>query len=174
MMEGDKPNYASVTNVLCTCRVLDDFARNPETPIVFDAHTCEFQIKCRDDNGNFSGVLVIYHCPFCGGSAPRSQRKRLFTKVTSEEEARLAELLAPIQTITDALTAFGVPDYDGHTVTHMQECEGQPPKTTYQREIRYRHQSEIADVAITERPDGRIFWSLYGKELEGAQLRTID
>lgn len=165
-----KPTFASVTDLPCTCNYLQNAADDPANPIVFDKDTNEFQFKycdtqC-DPEGNCQAMLVIYHCPFCGGAAPRSKRELLFAKIPPDEEARLASLLAPIQTMSDAVDTFGTPDYDDYSVSRCPEDDDSPPRTVYHREVRFYTLSDVADVWISERPDGKVFWQLQGKYID--------
>ena len=152
-----KPTHASVTEESCTCNYLQNASDDPHNPITFDAPTGEFQFS-------FDGaMLVIYHCPFCGGAAPESKRHLLFAQVPSEEESRLAVLLDGIETINDALQQLGNPDFEGTSIVKRPERENEPPRIQHHRDIRYHNLSDVAEIWITERPDGRIFWRLQGK-----------
>lgn len=56
-----KRTHSSVTEELCVCNYLQNAAEDPQNPIEFDPSTSEYQFA-------FGGaMLVIYHCPFCGG-----------------------------------------------------------------------------------------------------------
>jgi len=62
----NKPNFASVTDVPCTCGVMQDYVANPNVPVVFDEKDKNYFI----DHTGTDGVRVcvlLYHCPFCGG-----------------------------------------------------------------------------------------------------------
>ena len=162
----DKPTFASVTETPCTCHYLQESADDPSNPIVFDKLAHEFQIECRDTRGRSQGILVIYHCPFCGGAAPKSKRDLLFHKISVFEESRLSELLKPIETISDALQVFGVPDLDDYERSSQPEDGNTPPLTNFFRVIRYFGLSDVAVVCLSERSDGRVFWQLQGKPIE--------
>lgn len=73
--------------------------------------------------------------------------------------------MKPIETIDDAIDAHGNPDFDGYMVRRFPEDVDSPPSTEHFREIRYHGLSDVADVCITERPDGKIHWQLQGKPL---------
>jgi hypothetical protein len=154
-----KRTYASVTKKTCNCGNLQSAADDPDNPIRFEEETNEFHFVYSD------GMLVIYHCPFCGGAAPESKRALLFAQIPRSEEERLAKLLHPITTIDDALKNLGAPDFDGHSTTKIPESDTEGPKIQYSREIRYERLSDVAIVSITERPDGKIHWQLQGKFL---------
>jgi uncharacterized protein DUF6980 len=161
-----KPTDASVTEQRCTCDYLQSAANDPDNPIIFDARTSEYQFTYQEPDCEGRAMLVIYHCPFCGGAAPESKRELLFAAISREEEERLAELMEPIKTIEDALAAFGPPDFDGHSSSRRPEASGQPPTIEHFRNIRYENLSEVAAIWITEQAHGRIFWELQGKPLQ--------
>jgi len=158
--------------VPCTCDYLQRAADDPIRPIVFDPTTNEYQFQYRDEDGRIIGTLIIYHCPYCGGAAPKSKRELLFALIPPDEEARLASLMAPIETMNDALTTLGAPDFDDYCVSSYPEDGDTPPVTLYRRLIRYYRLSKIADVAITERSDGKVNWQLEGKFLATIKGRT--
>ena len=152
-----KRTHASVTEELCTCGFLQDAADDPRSPITFDAETAEYQFVYGRE------MLLIYHCPFCGGAAPESKRSLLFAQIPDTEEERLARVLDGVETIDQAVSKFGQPDFEGVSTTRQPEKENQAPELQRHREIRYYKLSEVADIWITERPDGKIFWQLQGK-----------
>jgi hypothetical protein len=158
-----KPTFASVTEQSCTCDYLQKEANDPESPIIFDEPTGEYQFTYQEPGCEGRSTLVIYHCPFCGGTAPESKRALLFAVIPRAEEERLAEILAPIQTIKDALATFGTPDFDGFVEVRQHERDDKPSTRAHHRQIRYERLSEVADVWIDECPDGRAFWQLQGK-----------
>jgi hypothetical protein len=155
----ERPTYASVTTTPCTCGYLQRAADDQSLPIEFDALTGEYQFN------SASSKLVIYHCPFCGGAAPKSKRHLLFAVIPSDEEQRLAQLLSHVRTIRSAIKRLGKPDRDepDGVRTERPERDGQSPAIHHHRALYYEHLSEIADVWITERPDGTVHWSLQGK-----------
>ena len=152
-----KRTHASITEESCHCNYLQDMADDPGSGIEFDQRTSEYQFVCD------SSIVVIYHCPFCGGAAPESKRSLLFARVPEAELDRLSQLLEPITTIDDTLEMLGKPDSDGHSTSRQLEAENEPPRIEHHREIRYYGFSDVAEVWITERPDGRIYWQLQGK-----------
>ena len=152
-----KRTYASITEENCHCNYLQDMADDPDSGIGFDQLTSEYQFVCD------SAIVVIYHCPFCGGAAPESKRSLLFAQVPESEVDHLSQLLESITTIDDALEMLGKPDFDGHSTSRQLEAEDESPRIEDHREIRYYGLSDVADVWITERPDGKIYWHLQGK-----------
>ncbi len=168
----EKRTRASVTQEPCTCGYLHNRAVEPENPIVFDEATNEFQLKYFDSQDNCPAMLVIYHCPFCGGAAPKSKRTLLFATISSHETNRLLEVLAPIKTINDAIHSFGAPDVDNHLINRSPEQDGTPSTIEYHRKISFCGLSTVANVDICERPDGTVYWSLSGKPLDVPQADT--
>lgn len=108
-------------------------------------------------------MLVIYHCPFCGGVAPRSQPEQLFHAIPPDEQERLLEMLAPLKTIEMAMGVLGTPTLDSHSTQRTFECDGSPPAIKFSRMLTYDELSETASVWITERDDGGIVFQLVGK-----------
>lgn len=152
-----KRTHASVTEELCTCNYLQNAADEPRNPITFDAHTGEYQFS-------FDGaMLVIYHCPLCGGAAPESKRKLLFEQISDIEQERLGQLLHGITTIDAAIKKLGKPDFEGVSTSTIPEEEDSAPRIEHHRDIRFHNLSEVAEIWITERPDGTIYWHLQGK-----------
>ena len=160
-----KPTHASVTKEPCSCDYLQNSVDEPQNPIVFDEPTAEYQFVCQESGPESRWAWTIYHCPFSGGAAPKSKRSLLFATITNAEEERLAQLLAPITTMGDAIDLLGVPDYDGHMTARNPERQDESPSIQHHRHISYQGLSDLADVLITERPDGRVYWQLQGKHL---------
>jgi hypothetical protein len=70
---GEKANFDSVTTEGCSCTYLQREAAEPSSPIQFDTEMQEYQLAHLSGGGH----SMIYHCPWCGGVAPRSQRERI-------------------------------------------------------------------------------------------------
>jgi len=158
-----KPTHASVTDKQCACGYLSRSADDLRNPIVFDKATNEYQFVYHEPELDGKSTLIIYHCPFCGGCAPPSKRDLLFAVIPRSEEERLLELLASIETLQDARDRFGVPDLDDFVTIHKSEEVDAGPSLQYQRDIRYQGLSNVADVCIRERSDGKVYWQLQGK-----------
>jgi hypothetical protein len=132
----------------CDCGWLENAAKDPDLPVVFDKRTGEFHIvRSGEPSGSYS---VIYHCPFCGGSAPESKRDDLFEFITPAEMARLNQLTHGVLKVSEAIAKFGEPEDDlpaGHSET---TCAGQglPPRTEWFRTLRYTNLSDTAIVDI--------------------------
>lgn len=153
----DKPTFASVTDIPCTCGFLTRCAKDPSSPITWDERLNEFHITYRHEAS--TGELMVYHCPFCGGATPPSRRGDLFHEVTAEEERRLNDLSAEIKTVADCLQRLGAPDQD--------LAEGMATETDGRREtfrtLWYRNLSSTVDVIFVVQANGNVWSSLSGK-----------
>ena len=160
-----RPTFASVTDAPCRCSYLRRAADDPRQPIAFDKLTGEYHFRYREGGANGFSTLVIYHCPFCGGAAPKSKRALLFHVIPPEEEQRLTALLDGVKSIRAAIRKLGKPDNDNPRGTGVQTPEraGRPPTMQWFRTLLYEKLSKVADVWITERADGRAWWRLQGK-----------
>ncbi|HUB05644.1 MAG TPA: hypothetical protein VMB50_01515, partial [Myxococcales bacterium] len=103
----EKPTFASVTDVPCTCGFLQRSADEPSIPIVYDEHVGEFHVQCAD-----GGTLILYHCPFCGGAAPPSKCGSLFANVSAAEQERLLMMTEGFHSVEDVIKALGPADED--------------------------------------------------------------
>ncbi|MDB4928153.1 MAG: hypothetical protein JWM10_637 [Myxococcaceae bacterium] len=173
-----KPTFVSVTEQLCACQYLADAAADPQSPIVFDpklnGYNFEYPDPCSDERcAAGKASLRIYHCPFCGGAAPKSKRDLLFAVISPEEQRRLNQLLTGINSVEDAYRVLGTPDHDDpHGLTVKQpEREGTAPTRKTDRSLTYSQLSETAEVILTDYcPDG-VHVALQGKYvgLSGAE-----
>lgn len=161
---SERRTHASVTDVDCSCDYLQRAADDPDVPIQFEASTGEYQFTYQAEVWGPS-MLVIYHCPFCGGAAPKSKRAQLFHAISDAEEERLKELLHPIKTIEDVLQSFGAPDSDKPLASSStdNEVDDEPARTDYWRLLEYRSLSETVDVSVLEGAGGRVSFSMSGK-----------
>jgi hypothetical protein len=173
---AELPTFASVTDVPCKCGSLRDAADDPRQPIVFDKLTGEFHFQYREDHGIGFSKMVIYHCPFCGGAAPKSKRDLLFHVIPPDEELRLIKLLNGITSLRIAMRKLGTPDDDNPrgTSVQMPERGGRAPTTQWFRTLRYKKLSKVADVWFTEQADGRAFWQLQGKSKKRGRAGGTD
>ena len=110
-------------------------------------------------------MLVIYHCPFCGGAAPKSKRALLFAVITEDEQERLGKLMKGIKSIDDAVRKLGQPDDDiaSGVTRRSPEKPGHPPTIQSYRRIVYSQLSETAELHITDFREEGIAFSLQGK-----------
>jgi hypothetical protein len=102
--------------------------------------------------GDARGHWMIYHCPFCGGAAPRSKRETLFAQITDAESRRLHELTRDVRTVEVAIARFGPPDHDLVDGLTMQTpaTDTEPSKVSSYRVLTYDRLSETADVHFTD------------------------
>jgi hypothetical protein len=163
--ESHRPTSASVTAKPCTCKYLEHSADDPTLPITFDEETGEYQYQCCDSGSHGLSMLVIRHCPWCGGAAPKSKRSLLFHVIPPEEAQRLAKLIGRVSTLRAAIRKLGPPDEDDPDglSENMPETDGRPPSVQWFRTLRYTRLSEVADVWFDERGDGHARWQLLGK-----------
>src|SRR5262249_39745658 len=149
---------------------LEHAADDPTSPIVFDTELNEYHFEyigsCgQDECGQGKSYLMIYHCPFCGGTAPESKRGSLFAVIQPEEERRLYKLLGGIKSLKDAIQILGLPDDDNPCGVTMKgpESDGAAPTTQSFRTLRYSRLSETADLCITDYRSNGVHFSLQGK-----------
>ena len=165
-----KPRESSVTDETCKCGYLENAANDPRMPIVFDAslseYSFEFPSPCENDGcESDKASLIIYHCPFCGGAAPKSKRELLFAAVPPEEEERLHQLLCNLESLEEAIRVLGEPDMDmpfGDTV-RQPEIDGRAPFSCSMRSLTYSKLSDTADVILTDYPGRGVAFTLVGK-----------
>jgi Domain of unknown function (DUF6980) len=140
---------------------LEQLADDPTTPVEFDAELNEYHIA-REDGGHW----MIYYCPLCGGSAPKSRRDQLFHKLTEVERRRLVDLTQHLKTLDEVLATFGPPDLDQPTgfVKVIPERDGKPETTERFRVLIYQKLSDTADVRVTVYPNDRVGIGFQGKE----------
>ncbi len=162
--EEYKPTQSSVTTVRCKCSYLQRAADEPDHPIVFDTRMNEFHITYGAPEHR--AYLMINHCPWCGGTAPRSKRETFFMNVTDAESMRLRDLAAGVRTVTDAIARFGPPDSDMPDGMTMKSpaTDTEPSVVTSYRVLRYAGLSDTADVSFTDYgPERGLRMSLQGK-----------
>ena len=148
----EKPNPSSVTTLPCSCGLLAQQAAEPETPLEFDATLGEYQLRCSE-----GGRLRVFHCPFCGGAAPRSERNNQFALLTWHEIRRLEELTSAIRTPEEAIAIFGSPDEEMErdvTVQTPATPDG-PSRVESFRTLLFRRLSETAEIPCSRRRRGR-------------------
>lgn len=137
----EKANYDSVTTVPCGCTYLERAAAEPSSPIQYDGKLREYQFANLTDGGH----SLIYHCPWCGGVAPRSQRDREFALVTWAEIRRLESLTESVGTPEQAVATFGPPQRElarGVTV-QVPASDSEPERTESYRTLAFTGLSAI-------------------------------
>jgi hypothetical protein len=145
---------------ICDCGNLERFSRERGHPIRWDESLNEFYIA----HGN-SGRTMLYYCPFCGGSTPKSRRTHSFRHLTDQENRGLTDLIRGLKTLEEVIAKFGSPEFDqvvGMTTTEP-ERDGQPETAHVYRELFYQKLSEVADVHVTVDPTGKVDLSFRGK-----------
>src|SRR5687767_8967848 len=113
---GQKANSDSVTTEGCSCNYLEREAAEPSSPVQFDAEMQEYQLA----HLSGSGRSMVYHCPWCGGVAPKSQRERHFAILTWDEIRRLEGITRNIRSPQEAVSVFGQPDEERHRGVTVQ------------------------------------------------------
>jgi len=144
----------------CKCEWLERAADEPKCPVELDAELNEYHLVIGPKD-----YMVIYYCPFCGGSAPKSRRDRLFHTLTDAERQRLVTLTKDLHTVEDVTRAIGEPDIRqpvGMVITE-QERDGKPETTRSYPVLIYTKLSNIADVHVTVYPTDRVGISFQGK-----------
>jgi hypothetical protein len=146
---------ASVSDRACTCHFLERAAAEPTSSIVFDERTNEYHIVGRGAGRH--GHLVVYHCPFCGGAAPKSKRSSLFAHITHAEAGRLNNLAAGMRTVREAIAKLGKPDDDMPAGLRSGRAGSttEPPTLTSYRTLRYERLSKTVDVLLVDEGPAR-------------------
>ena len=145
---------------ICDCGVLERASHEAEHSIRWDERMNEYFIA----HGK-SGRMMVYYCPFCGGSTPKSRRSLLFHTLTDAERQRLCALTKDMQTVQDVTSAFGEPDTKqpmGMVIT-KPERDGKPETTQSYPVMIYTKLSDTADVHVTIYPTDRVGISFQGK-----------
>src|ERR1041385_958088 len=93
----------------CKCGYLERQSNHPDSPIRFDPELNEYHFVYATKAGG-EAKMMIYHCPFCGGRAPKSRRSELFHRLTREEQRRLCDLTKGMRSVQEVTAAFGEPD----------------------------------------------------------------
>ncbi len=148
----------------CKCGFLENHAGDPDSPIRFDAQMNEYHFVYATSQGG-EARMNIYHCPFCGGRAPKSKRVNLFARLTDKETRRLTQLTKGLHTLEQVLAALGQADRDnavGMTVV-TPERGGKPETTQNFRTLVYTKLSDTAEIHVTVYPMDRVAITFQGK-----------
>ena len=158
-----KPHPQSVTAKLCSCGYLEAAAAEPRGSILYDSQMGEYQLKRPDGSG--SGP--IYHCPFCGGAAPKSKRASFFARVTWAEASRLQRLTRGIGSVKEAIERLGKPTSDLAEGMAVQTpaSDTAPSTTTTYRVVRWDSLSKTAHVDLIDYGIKGIKFTFVGKYL---------
>jgi hypothetical protein len=172
--ETPEKDFWSKTEMPCDCDWLSRAVDEPAVPIEFDVRMNEYHVIMTYSDGSH-GHMIVRHCPWCGGTAPKSQRGSFFAHLHDEERQRLNSLMKGIKTVDDVLLKFGEPDEDHAqgvgTLTPGNDTT--PDHYEPQRLLRYTGLSEIASVDIIVYPTGNIGFSYNGKYLAGNEQNTL-
>jgi hypothetical protein len=138
-------------------------ADHPGCPVQFDSSLNEYHIV-----GEGGGFWLIYYCPFCGGSTPKSRRAQFFHRITEAEERRLCELTKDLRTVQDVTAALGEPDifHKIGRITTTPERDSEPQITKSNPVMVYSKLSETADVHVTIYPTDRVAIHFQGKGIK--------
>jgi len=148
---------------ICDCRVLEHASREPDHPIRWDERLQEYYIVYGK-----SGRMMIYYCPFCGGSTPKSRRSLLFHSLTDEEQRRLSNLIKGLETVQGVKAAFGEPDIyqpQGERKT-IPERDGKPETTTVYSVMIYTKLSDVANIHVTVCGMDSVGFGFHSKPIE--------
>src|SRR4051812_17113574 len=95
--QGLQPTAASPQRKdICDCGVLERASRETDHAIRWDESMNEYYIAYGK-----SARMMIYYCPFCGGSTPKSRRILLFHTLTDTERHRLTNLTKDMRTVQE-------------------------------------------------------------------------
>jgi hypothetical protein len=147
----------------CKCDWLARAADDRKCPVEFDAELNEYHLVRGPKD-----YMIIYYCPYCGGSAPKSRRSRLFHTLSDVERQRLVTLTKDIHTLQDVTTMLGEADIKqlvGMVIT-KPEREGKPETTQSYPVMIYTKLSDIADIHVMIYPTDRVGISFQGKAVK--------
>jgi hypothetical protein len=142
-------------------------ANQPDSPIRFDPKLNEYHFIYRTSTSEET-MMMIYHCPFCGGRMPNSRRDDLFHRLTRAEQHSLSELTKAMRTVQDVTAAFGEPEIRqpiGMVIT-TPEKDGKPETTQSYPMMIYTTLSETANIHVTVYPTDKVAISFQGKGLK--------
>lgn len=95
-----------------------------------------------------SGRMMVYYCPICGGSTPKSRRASMFAHVTQEEETRIYALFKGVRTVSDVIARFGPPDEEGDIAAAVRRpgSRSKAERGEIFRGLVYKNLSPAADI----------------------------
>jgi len=128
---------------ICDCKVLENASKEPGHPIRWDERMNEYHIVYGE-----GGRMMIYYCPFCGGSVPKSKRSSLFAHVDHAEQVRIYGLFEKLRTVADVVARFGSPDeeHEFGSASIEPERAGKPESGKVFRSMVYKSLSPVADI----------------------------
>jgi hypothetical protein len=98
-----EPKY-NRTEINCTCKMLQNWARNPKMPIKYNDNTKEYALV-----GRASIRVFIFYCPFCGGRLPESKRPSY--QPAADEVKDLRALMRDVTNVGSIRRILGKPDH---------------------------------------------------------------
>jgi hypothetical protein len=130
---------------VCDCGVLENASKEPDHAIRWDEKMNEYYIAYGK-----SGRMMVYYCPFCGGSTPKSRRSSMFAHVTQQEETRIFGLFRGVRTVSDVIARFGPPDEERKFASGVRSPsrEGKPERGEIFRGLVYNSLSPVADIVF--------------------------
>jgi hypothetical protein len=167
-----KPNSSSVTTKPCKCGWLEREAAEAGSSIRFDEDLNEFHILNRPPD---RGYLLIYHCLFCGGAAPRSRRATLFARPTRAELDRLERVVSGLTSVAQAVKKLGKPKSDraNRLRTMSAGSNTEAPKAESFRVMVFTNVSRTTDVHLTDYGRDGIRFTFQGKYLGRPKSREV-
>ncbi len=147
-----KPNSESVTVDPCVCGYLARNANDSRRPIVFDELDKRYKYRYTVDG--HESLLMIYHCPWCGGVASDSHQKSLFYELNNDACSEFAEIIRSCKTIDEVIAIFGQPNDDESTVIRFNEKPGVSPRADSVRVVTFRQIHPEMSVSIEQQVDG--------------------
>lgn len=130
---------------ICDCGVLENASKEPGHPIRWDEQMNEYYIAYGK-----SGHMMVYYCPFCGGSTPKSRRASFFAHVTQQEELRITDLFRGLRKVGDVIARFGPPDEEREFALGVRRParDGKPEGGEVFRGLVYKNLSAVADLVF--------------------------
>jgi hypothetical protein len=130
---------------ICDCSILENASKEPDHAIRWDEQMNEYYIAYGK-----TGRMMVYYCPFCGGSTPKSRRDSFFAHVTQQEEHRITELFRGIRKVSDVIARFGPPDEEREFASGWRKPgrEGEPEHGAIFRGLVYKNLSPVAHIVF--------------------------
>lgn len=145
----------------CRCGLLPQMAKNPTSPIKFEAQNREYRLYY-DPQHLSAGYQVMHYCLFCGGRLTRSAPSEFWT-ISGDEEARLIQMTSSLKTVADVQATLGPPDEEATGAARSAIRERVPQETELLRVLIYKRLSATANVLVFERNDGSVGFTFLGK-----------
>lgn len=142
-----------VTTAACECDWPRRAVTNEWFPVTYDQEMGEYQLIL-DSGERGKGSAVIRHCPWCGGTLPKSKRGTFFTTPSEADMADMRDTMKNISTVEQMHGLLGSPS----------ECvEGQ-----CRNQYTYADRWETLDLVVFEYKEG-LAHTFHGKFREEAE-----